>query len=212
MQTQKTNKIFAHFRSLFGDSPKCELDYKTDIDLLVAIVLSAQCTDRRVNMTTPALFARYKTVGDYAAASLPDIEKIIRPCGFYKTKSANIVKMARMVTDSHGGVIPADMDALVRLPGVGRKTASVFLAEFHGIPALAVDTHVARVSARLGLTRERDPMKIEKDLARRLDRANWRDYHLYMVLFGRYKCKALRPECAECGIKNFCEFIKKGVN
>ena len=204
MQNKAVNTAFDYMTELFGSNPKCELEYKTDIDLLVAIILSAQCTDKRVNAVTVELFKKYKSINDYATANPRDLESEIHSCGFYRTKSANIIKMAQNVVTKHNGVIPADIDRLITLAGVGRKTANVFLAEYHNIPRIAVDTHVTRVSNRLGFTKSQNPDVIERDLMRIFDKQNWANYHKYLVLFGRYKCKAQRPLCNDCKLKSQC--------
>ena len=200
VQTEKVDKIFAYLATLFGEEPRCELNYTTDLELLVAIILSAQCTDKRVNMVTPKLFARYKTIQDYANADVKELENLIYSTGFYHNKAKNIIELCKSIT-----TIPSTIDELVRLPGVGRKTASVFVSEFHKTPAIAVDTHVIRVSNRLGLTKSRNPDIIERDLAAQFDRANWSKYHYYLVLFGRYHCLAKNPKCENCEIKNDCK-------
>jgi len=208
VQTIKVDKIFTHLTTLFGADPKCELNFTNELELLVSIILSAQCTDKRVNIVTPKLFARYKTIEDYANADIKELEQIIYSTGFYRNKARNIVGMARALIENHNGVIPSDIDTLTKLSGVGRKTASVFIVEWYKQPAIPVDTHVARVSKRLGLTKEHDPHKIEQDLANQLARENWASYHLKLVLFGRYNCTAKNPKCENCGIKEFCENSK----
>lgn len=200
----KIKEIFDYMRELFGDSPRVELDYKTDIDLLVAIILSAQCTDVRVNKVMKELVKKYKTVQDYANAKQKDFEREIHFCGFYRNKAKNIIGMAKSVIADFGGVIPNDLNDLVKLPGVGRKTASVFVAEYYKKPAIAVDTHVIRVSNRLGLTKSKNPDVIERDLAKLVDKKDWRLVNLYLVLFGRYYCKAIKPLCDGCKIKKYC--------
>jgi len=205
MQSAKIDEIFEYCRELFGESPNVELDYKTGVDLLVAVILSAQCTDVRVNKVTKELFKKYKTVEDYANAKQGELESEIHSCGFYHNKAQNIIGMAKMVLSDFGGVIPDEMDTLVKLPGVGRKTASVYLAEFHKKPAIAVDTHVIRVSNRLGLTQSKNPDIIERDLMKLIDEKNWRWVNMYLVLFGRYYCKAMKPQCDECKLKKHCQ-------
>jgi len=204
MQSVKVTQIFEHMRGLFGETPKVELDYKTDIDLLVAVILSAQCTDVRVNKVTKELFKKYKTAADYAAADAAQFERDIHSCGFYRNKAKNIIGMARTVLSEFDGKIPDAMSDLLKLPGVGRKTASVFLAEFYKKPAIAVDTHVIRVGGRLGLTKSKNPGVIERDLMKLVDEGNWRKVNLYLVLFGRYYCKAIKPLCIDCKLRKLC--------
>jgi len=209
MQSAKVNKIFDYLSELFPE-PKCELNYSSGLELLIAIILSAQCTDVMVNKVTTELFRKYKNLSDYANADFDVLSQEIKSTGFYQNKARNVMNMARIVRDEYGGVIPAEMEKLVLLPGVGRKTASVFLAEYHGIPAIAVDTHVGRVSYRLGMTEHRDPEKIERDLSEIWARENWAKYHILMVLFGRYHCKAQNPNCANCKLKSDCRSKKQG--
>lgn len=211
MQSAKVSEIFGYCRELFGNAPKVELNYKTDIELIVAVILSAQCTDKRVNEVTKELFRKYCTVKDFAQANQEDFERDIHSCGFYHNKATSIINMARIVIKDFGGVIPDTIDDLVKLPGVGRKTANVFLAEFFGKPAIAVDTHVIRVSGRLGLTQSKNPDVIERDLAKLVDEQNWRLVNLYLVLFGRYKCKAVKPQCNACKVKKYCLYCKSDV-
>ena len=197
----KVTDIFDYMRELFGDEPAVELNYKSDVDLLVAIILSAQCTDVRVNKVTKELFKKYRTIEDYANAKQEELEQEIHSCGFYRNKARNIINMAK------GGVIPADIDELIKLPGVGRKTASVFLAEYYKKPAIAVDTHVIRVSNRLGLTKSKNPNIIERDLKKLIEKKDWRLVNLYLVLFGRYYCKAKKPQCDSCKLRESCGMI-----
>ena len=203
-----TDAISKYFVTLFGDDPKCELNFGNDIQCLVAIILSAQCTDKRVNTVTKTLFQKYKAVTDFADADQSTFESEIHSLGFYHSKTKNIIAMANAVLQNHGGVIPIDLIALTNLPGVGRKTASVFLAEFHKIPAIGVDTHVIRVSNRLGLTTHSDPAKIELDLKNIVPEKDWCRFSLSMVLFGRYNCTAKNPKCEKCGLKNICVFCR----
>lgn len=197
--------VFDYLADLFGSVPRCELNFTTDIECLVAIILSAQCTDRRVNMVTPELFDEFRTVADYATANVLVLERIIYSTGFYHNKARNIINMARAIIANHNGKIPADLDALTKLPGVGRKTASVFLVEFHKIPAVPVDTHVMRVARRLGMSNGKEPKQIERDLRLLWPQGDWCKNHLYMVLFGRYYCTAKYPKCDRCGIKDCCK-------
>jgi endonuclease-3 len=159
----------------------------------------------RVNKVTPQLFKKYRTIADFANANPAELENEIRSTGFFRSKTKNIIACFQKIAADHNGKIPADIETLVTLPGGGRKTASVFLAEYHKIPALAVDTHVARTARRLGLTNSKNPAIIERDLCKLFNRENWCKYHLYLVLFGRYHCKAQRPQCEECGLRSVCK-------
>ena len=207
MQTEKVAEITAYFGKLFGPEPKCELNYSTEVELLVAIMLSAQCTDKRVNIVTRDLFKRFKTIQDFAAADQTELEKLVYSTGFYHNKAKNIIATCKKIMENHGGKIPNTLEELSKLPGVGRKTASVFLCEFHNIPAIPIDTHVARVSNRLGFTTNRNPLAIERDLAKLLPREDWPKFHLQTVLFGRYYCTARNPKCESCEISKFCNNV-----
>jgi len=209
MENERITRIFEYIKDLFPN-PKCELNYVTEIDLLVAIILSAQCTDKRVNQVTKRLFQKYKTLDDYANADLAAFEKEIYSTGFYHNKARNIISLCQRLRDNHGGVIPNEVGILEKLPGIGRKTASVYVAEFHKKPALAVDTHVIRVSNRLEFSESKNPTIIERDLTKIFDEENWAEYHLLMELFGRYYCTAKNPSCEGCKLKekNLCFWIR----
>ena len=183
----------------------CELDYRTPWQLLVATILSAQSTDARVNTVTPELFARWPTPAALAEAPLEELEGVIRATGLYRNKARAIRECARIVVSRHGGEVPRDLDAMLELPGVGRKTANVVLGEAFGIPAgIAVDTHVRRVSRRLGLTTETTPERIESDLETLVPREHWHDVSLRLVLLGRRICTARRPACDTCPLSGLC--------
>jgi endonuclease III len=182
----------------------CELDHRSPYELLVATILSAQCTDARVNMVTPALFARYPTPEDLAAADPEELEEIIRSTGFFKSKARNLIGMATAVTERFGGEVPAAMADLVTLPGVGRKTANVVRSVAMGRPGLPVDTHVLRLSSRLGLTRETDPVKVELELDPMVPAAERGLFSLRVILHGRRVCPARSPRCGECVLSDFC--------
>lgn len=179
----------------------CALHYETPFQLAVATILSAQCTDERVNKTTPALFAAYPTEEEMAAAHLPDIETIITPCGFFRNKAKNIQAMSREIA-GHG--LPQTMDELVQLPGIGRKTANVILGNAFGVPGLPVDTHVKRVTNRLGLTRHHDPVKIERDLCEQLPAEEWTMFSHRVIYHGRQVCQARTPHCERCVLEDLC--------
>jgi endonuclease-3 len=183
----------------------CALDYRTPFELLVATMLSAQCTDARVNLVTPALFARYPTARALAEARQAEVEAIIRSTGFFRSKAKNLIGMARGLVDHHGGEVPADMDALRVLPGVGRKTANVVLGNAFGRnDGITVDTHVARLSHLLRLTRHRDPVKIEQDLMRLVPREDWTLVSHLLISHGRATCIARRPRCGTCVLASLC--------
>jgi endonuclease-3 len=187
---------------------ECELDYTTPWELLVATVMSAQCTDVRVNQVTPELFARWPTPHDAAAARQADLEDVIRPTGFFRNKSKSIREAARIVAADHGGEVPATMEELVRLPGVGRKTAKVVLGEAFGVAAgVTVDTHVRRVTRRIGLTRNVDPEKIAADLEELVPRTEWVKFSLRLILHGRRVCKARKPLCDDCTLEVSCRKV-----
>jgi len=183
----------------------CALDFKSPFQLLVATILSAQCTDKRVNMVTPALFKRYRTAKALAAADPEELEGLIKSTGFYRNKTKSLIGMSTAVAERHRGRIPDELDALVKLPGVGRKTANVVLGNAYGKnEGVVVDTHVTRVSQRLGLTKETDPVKIEEDLARLFPRERWTMLAHLLIEHGRQICEARRPKCELCFLNDVC--------
>jgi len=184
------------------------LDYATPWELAVATILSAQCTDARVNQVTPGLFARYPTPTAMASANPRDLESIIRPTGFFRAKSRHLIGCAQRVIAEHDGRLPESMDALLRLPGIGRKTANVILGNAFDQQAVIVDTHVRRVSQRLGLSRSDDPDRIERDLAALFPRGEWTRRSQQLLLHGRHVCLARRPRCAECGLTSVCPWYR----
>ena len=184
------------------------LKHRNPLQLLVATILSAQCTDAQVNKVTPALFARYKTAADFATADLTELEGFIRSTGFYHQKARAIKQMARGLDEKFGGVVPQTMEELLQLHGVGRKTANVILGGVFGQPGMVVDTHVRRISRRWGLTTHDDPMKIEHDLMQLLDPALWSDFSLRVIYFGRQICSARAPQCPVCPLKRLCPSAK----
>ena len=193
-------------------STEVELDSTTPLELLMATILSAQCTDERVNKVTPALFQRYKEAADYARADQEELEGLIRSTGFFKSKAKNIIACGQALTDTFDGKVPNTMDALTTLPGVGRKTANVILGSFFGQPAVVVDTHVKRVANRLELTNSKNPEEIEYDLQRILPKAQWTKGAQRLLLHGRYVCQARVPRCQECVIHTDCSWEGKRVN
>ena len=209
---KKMSNIDLYLDELFPN-PKCELNYNNDYELLIAIVLSAQSTDKRVNTVTPIIFNRYNSLKALKKASIEDLESIIRPVGSFRKKASYIKNIAIILDEEYNGVVPMDRDLLIKLPGVGRKTANVFLSEFYNIPAIAVDTHVERVSKRLKLSsRNDDVLKIEKKLEKYFSKDVWAKRHLQLVLFGRYFCKAIKPECRDCKLKDICIEKNKRVS
>ena len=183
---------------------ECELDHRSPFELLAATILSAQCTDARVNLVTPALFRAYPTPEALAGAALPELEAIIQSTGFYQSKARNLVGMARGLLDGFGGEVPTDLDDLVTLTGVGRKTGNVVRAVAFGLPGLPVDTHVGRVVRRLGITDAEDPVKVELALHSMLPRSEWSGFGLRAILHGRRVCEARRPRCADCAMAAWC--------
>ena len=183
---------------------KTQLLYHNAFELVVATILSAQCTDKQVNQVTPVLFKRFKTPAEFAGAPLNVIEKLIRPTGFFHNKAKNIKNCAKALVEKHNGEIPQTLEALVKLPGVGRKTANVVLGAAFGIPGVVVDTHVARISNRLGLTASKNPAKIEQDLMHLIPRRDWNDFCLRLIFFGRSTCTARRPKCPSCPLEKLC--------
>lgn len=183
---------------------KCALDHRDPFQLIVATILSAQCTDVRVNLTTPALFIRYPDALALAQADLAELEALIRPTGFFRNKAKNLQGMAQALLMRHQGCVPSDFGALSRLPGVGRKTANVVLSNAFGVPALAVDTHVYRVARRLGLSEGATPEKVEEDLCRIFPRDCWIELHHQLIWHGRKVCAARKPLCGECPLRLLC--------
>ncbi|MBM4131196.1 endonuclease III [bacterium] len=200
----KAGAIIAALRAEFPDT-RCSLAHGDDWQLLVATILSAQCTDARVNQVTPGLFRRFPTPADFAAAPLAEIEEAIRSTGFYRNKAKSLQGAARHLLERHGGRLPADIDELVEVPGCGRKTANVVLGEVHGEPAgVVVDTHVGRISRKLGLTDQDDPVRAERQLNECVPRADWRDFGHLLIDHGRKTCRARAPKCDDCGLYRWC--------
>lgn len=205
------NKIEDYLDGLFPN-PRCELIYSNDYQLLISIMLSAQSTDKMVNSVTKVLFHKYSNLEDLKNADISDLENIIRPVGSFRRKSVYTKEIARILVDEYNGIVPSDRNILETFPGVGRKTANVFLSEFYNVPAIAVDTHVERVAKRLKLVCLKDDViTIERKLMKRFDKTKWGRRHLQLVLFGRYYCKAMKPECSICGLKDICREKKKNV-
>ena len=190
----------------------CSLDFTTPFEMVVAVMLSAQCTDERVNKTTPSLFAKYKTPEDFANIDISELEKLIHPCGFYKNKAKNIKACAIKIMNDFNGIVPNTMEELLTLPGVGRKSANVILLEAFGIAeGIAVDTHAKRIANRLGLSIESDPEKIEKDLLEIFDKEHLKDINHLFVWHGRNTCNSRKPNCDSCTVRDFCKMYNKGL-
>jgi len=186
---------------------RCSLDFEAPLQLLVATILSAQCTDERVNMVTPALFARFRTAQDFADANPAELEEIIRSTGFYRNKTRSLIGMGRALVERHGGEVPRTMAELTNVPGAGRKTANVVLGNAFGVDeGVVVDTHVARISQRLGLTRHGDPVRIEQDLMALIPRDQWTLFPHLMIHHGRAVCRAREPQCERCPLTDVCPF------
>ncbi|MEV7973980.1 endonuclease III [Cellulomonas sp. NPDC089187] len=183
---------------------RCELDFRTPLELLVATVLSAQTTDVRVNSVTPTLFARYPDAAAYAGADREELEEILRPLGFYRAKARSVQGLGQALVERYAGEVPARLDDLVTLPGVGRKTANVVLGDAFGIPGITVDTHVGRLARRLGWTVQEDPVRVEQDIAALIPRAEWTLVSHRLIFHGRRCCLARRPDCANCPITRDC--------
>jgi len=190
---------------------KTALNYETPFQFLTAAILSAQCTDARVNIVTADLFARFKTASDFTKLSQDELIGYIKPCGFFRNKSKNIIACAKIISDKFAGILPADIDLLTRLPGVGRKTANIVLSNIYNIPAIAVDTHVFRVSRRIGLSVSDTPDKVEQDLMYIIPEKNWSSIHHQLIYLGRSICSARKPKCGICPLNKFCGYTKSHV-
>jgi endonuclease III len=199
----RARRIFRKLGQLYPDA-HCALDYGSPLQLLVATILSAQCTDERVNRITPALFARYPDALAFANARPKELERMIKPTGFFRNKAKNIIACCRQLVEQHAGQVPTTMEELVPLPGVGRKTANVVLGNAFAVPGIPVDTHVGRLSRRMGLTVETDPVKVERDLMGLLPEGEWTMFGLRMIHHGRRVCHARKPQCDGCALATFC--------
>lgn len=201
---QRADALVQAFKDVYPDA-HCELDFSNPLELLVATMLSAQCTDKRVNMVTPALFQKYRTAQDYAEAPQEELEEAIKPTGFYRNKAKAIRAACADLVRLHGGEVPAGMEALHALHGVGRKTANVVLGNAFGKnEGVVVDTHVKRLSNRLKLTSKSDPEKIEEDLMELIPREHWTDFSHWLIWHGRRRCYARKPDCAGCEVQHLC--------
>jgi len=201
---ERGKRIVALLKTQYSDA-QCSLETKDALQLLIATRLSAQCTDARVNLVTPVLFEAYKTVEDFAAAEVGDVEKIIKSCGLYKTKANDIVAMCRQLVEQHGGVIPDTVEELTTLPGVGRKTANLVAGEIYGKPAIVADTHCIRLSNRMGFCDSKDPLKVERQLSVVIEPAEQLHFCHRLVHHGRAVCTARNPQCGDCVINEVCQ-------
>lgn len=199
----RSSEILSRLKDIYG-APICELTHESAFQLLSATILSAQCTDARVNLVTPALFAEFPTAQKMAAADVARVEELVRSTGFYATKAKNLIGMARNVMEQFNGEVPSAIEDLVTLPGVGRKTANVLRSVVFDLPGLPVDTHVGRLSRRLGLTKEEDPVKVEYELNAMFDPKDWGGFSLRLILHGRRVCDAKKPKCDVCELADIC--------
>lgn len=207
--TDKVNAIIEQLKKLYPDAP-CALHYSKDYELMIAVRLSAQCTDARVNLVTPALFAAYPTLEAMASANIADVEQFVHSCGFYKHKARDIVLGCQMLLSDYGGKVPGTMDELLKIPGVGRKTANLLLGDLYGVPGSVVcDTHCIRICGRLGLSQGTDPEKVEKQLRAILPDEESSDFCHRIVLFGRDICTARNPDCSRCPLALWCTVVNK---
>jgi len=211
-QQERALALLARLKQLYPDAT-CTLDYETPVQLLVATILSAQCTDERVNKVTPELFARFPNARAIAQAPRSEIESLIRSTGFYRNKAKNIQAACEMIVSDFGGNVPDTMEEILKLPGVARKTGNVVLAHVYGVNAgVTVDTHVKRLSLRLGLTEHTDPKRIEKDLMALLPQLDWENWSIRLIYHGRAVCKARQPLCESCSLADLCPFPSGNSN
>lgn len=210
MTKDKALEIYTQLKTMHPDA-RCELNFTTPFELLVAVILSAQCTDKRVNIATEKLFQVYNTPEQYAALTLEELSPYIRSCGFFNSKGKNIIAMSKELVQKYNGEVPKDLDKLTTLAGVGRKTASVVLAVAFDIPAMPVDTHVNRVSKHLALSDGNTVKKVEEDLKDLYPEELWNSLHHYLIFHGRYTCSARKPDCGKCLLKQNCAFYQNEV-
>jgi len=202
----RLTRLLAGLAKLYPDA-ECALRHESPLQLLIATILSAQCTDVRVNMVTPALFAKFPDAAAFAAADRDELEQMIKSTGFFRNKAKSIQECCKAIVKQHGGQVPNTLDELVRLPGVGRKTANVVLGDAFGVPGITVDTHVGRLSRRLGLTVHEDPEKVERDLMQLIPEADWTAFSHRLIFHGRQVCDARKPDCDGCTLRSFCPQI-----
>lgn len=206
MNRKKAIEIINVLKKMYPDA-KCSLDFSTPFEMLVAVCLSAQCTDDRVNKTTPSIFAKYNTPKDFANANLNELEELVHPCGFYKNKSKNLKAAGDIIMTKYKGTVPQTMDELVKIPGVGRKSANVIMLEaFDNPQGIAVDTHCKRIANRLGFSSQSEPSKIEKDLCKHIPKEYWKDVNHILIWHGRNMCTSRNPKCSQCNLSKYCKY------
>jgi endonuclease-3 len=210
-EKERVAEVLKRLDTQYGTEYRCYLDHENPWQLLVATILSAQCTDARVNIVTKDLFAKYDTLEKFANADLKELEMDIRPTGFFHNKAKNIIGCAKRLVEVYGGEVPSQLEDLLTLPGVGRKTANVIRGNIYNEPSIVVDTHVKRISNRLGFTKEEDPEKIEFELMRKLPKEHWILYNIQIISFGRNICFARSPKCSECFLYDLCKAKDKRI-
>ena len=200
--------IIETLKEMYPDA-KCSLDFSTPFQMLVSVVLSAQCTDERVNKTTPSIFLKYSTPQDFADMDIELLEELIHPCGFYKTKAKNLKRTAQILVEKYDGIVPNNMEDLMSLPGVGRKSANVIMLEAFDLPqGIAVDTHCKRIANRLGFSSQSDPAKIEQDLLKVIPKEYYKDVNHIFIWHGRNVCTSQKPKCDSCKLQQYCKYNK----
>lgn len=205
MAAKRTEEILKRLDEVYGTEYICYLNHETPWQLLIAVILSAQCTDARVNIVTKDLFVKYDSLEKFANAELKELEQDIKPTGFFHNKAKNIIACAKRLIEVYGGEVPSELEDLLTLAGVGRKTANVIRGNIYNQPSIVVDTHVKRISKRLGFTKEDDPEKIEYELMRKLPKDHWILYNIQIISFGRTICEARKPKCEECFLYDLCK-------
>ena len=211
MAAQRTVEILKRLDEVYGTEYVCYLNHDNAWQLLIAVILSAQCTDARVNIVTKDLFVKYDTLEKFANADLKELEQDIHSTGFYHNKAKNIIACAKRLVEVYGGEVPSELEDLLTLAGVGRKTANVIRGNIYNEPSIVVDTHVKRISNRLGFTKEQDPEKIEFELMRKLPKDHWILYNIQIIAFGRTICFARNPKCSECFLQDVCKSKDKNI-
>lgn len=210
MNKKEAVEIIKKLKEYYPDAT-CSLDFKTPFEMVISVMLSAQCTDERVNKTTPSLFEKYSTPQSICDMELEELERIIHPCGFYKNKAKNIKAMAKEILDKYNGKVPETMEELITLPGVGRKSANVVMLEaFNNPQGIAVDTHAKRIANRVGLSKNTVPEKVEQDILKLIPKEYYKDVNHLLVWHGRKICNARKPKCSECPIRKYCRYYLKG--